>query len=408
MAWPFEEHSSGRPFQQSPSYENLKNSNACFGEKLGWERPNWFAPKSMEPVDHYTYDRQNWFEVVGEEVKATREKAVLIDQTSFAKFEISGPQALDALEYLCANNINKEIGSTIYTQMLNNHGGIECDVTITRIEDDCFYLVTGTGFMTHDFDWIKSNLTNFPDVKIENVTYQKSVFSLMGPNSRQILEKVSSNDLSNETFPFATAQSVNIGDKIVRAIRITYMGELGWELHFPIEDANYVYDKLFEAGEEFGLVNAGYRCIEACRLEKGYRAWGSDIGPDHTPLEAGLGWAVKLKSNKDFIGKSALVDQKKNGVKKIFAAFTVDDPTQILLGRETIYRNGKQVGWLSSGGYGYTIKQSVGYGYIRSSEFIDNQFVLDGEYELEIATEMVPCKVHLKALYDPEMKNIKA
>jgi 4-methylaminobutanoate oxidase (formaldehyde-forming) len=229
----------------------------------------------------------------------------------------------------------------------------------------------------------------------------------MGPNSRQILEKVSSNDLSNEKFPFATAQLVKIGDKIVRAIRITYMGELGWELHFPIEDANYVYDKLFEAGEELGLVNAGYRCIEACRLEKGYRAWGSDIGPDHTPLEAGLGWAVKLKSNKDFIGKSALLDQKKNGVKKIFAAFTVDDPKQILLGRETIYRNGKQVGWLSSGGYGYTINQSVGYGYIRSTEFIDNQFVLGGEYELEIATEMVPCKVHLKALYDPEMKKIK-
>jgi sarcosine dehydrogenase len=407
MAWPFEEHSSGRPFQQSPIYENLKNANACFGEKLGWERPNWFAPKSMKPVDHYTYDRQNWFEVVGEEVKATREKAVLIDQTSFAKFEISGSQALDALEYLCANNVNKEIGSTIYTQMLNNHGGIECDVTITRIEDDRFYLVTGTGFMTHDFDWIKSNLTEFPDVKIENVTYQKSVFSLMGPNSRSILEKVSSNDFSNEKFPFATAQSVNIGDKIVRAIRITYMGELGWELHFPIEDANYVYNKLFEVGEELGLVNAGYRCIEACRLEKGYRAWGSDIGPDHTPLEAGLGWAVKLKSNKDFMGKSALLDQKKNGVKKIFAAFTVEDPKHILLGRETIYRNGKQVGWLSSGGYGYTIKQSVGYGYIRSSEFIDNQFVLDGQYELEIATKMVPCMVHLKALYDSEMKKIK-
>ena len=230
----------------------------------------------------------------------------------------------------------------------------------------------------------------------------------MGPNSRAILEKVSSSDFSHTAFPFATAQTVNIGDKKVNAVRITYMGELGWELHFSIEDAIYVYEKLFDAGKDLGLVNAGYRCIEACRLEKGYRAWGSDIGPDHTPLEAGLGWAVKLKSNKDFIGKSALIEQKKNGLKKIFAAFTVDDPNQILLGRETIYRNGKQVGWLSSGGYGYTIKQSIGYGYIRSSEVIDNQFVLDGDYELEIATNKVPCKVHLKPLYDPEMKKIKS
>jgi 4-methylaminobutanoate oxidase (formaldehyde-forming) len=333
---------------------------------------------------------------------------VLIDQTSFAKFEISGPQALDALEYICSNNINKEVGSTIYTQMLNSHGGIECDVTITRVKEDTFYLVTGTGFMTHDFDWIKNNIKEFPDVKIENITYKNSVFALMGPNSRAILEKVSSSDFSHTAFPFATAQTVNIGDKKVNAVRITYMGELGWELHFSIEDAIYVYEKLFDAGKDLGLVNAGYRCIEACRLEKGYRAWGSDIGPDHTPLEAGLGWAVKLKSNKDFIGKSALIEQKKNGLKKIFAAFTVEDPNQILLGRETIYRNGKQVGWLSSGGYGYTIKQSIGYGYIRSSEVINNQFVLDGDYELEIATNKVPCKVHLKPLYDPEMKKIKS
>ena len=408
MAWPYEEHSSGRPFQQSPIYETLKNANACFGEKLGWERPNWFAPNSVEPEDQYTFDRQNWFEIVGDEVKATRETAVLIDQTSFAKFEISGPQALDALEYICSNNINKEVGSTIYTQMLNSHGGIECDVTITRVKEDTFYLVTGTGFMTHDFDWIKNNIKEFPDVKIENITYKNSVFALMGPNSRAILEKVSSSDFSHSAFPFATAQTVNIGDKKVNAVRITYMGELGWELHFSIEDAIYVYEKLFDAGKDLGLVNAGYRCIEACRLEKGYRAWGSDIGPDHTPLEAGLGWAVKLKSNKDFIGKSALIEQKKNGLKKIFAAFTVEDPNQILLGRETIYRNGKQVGWLSSGGYGYTINQSIGYGYIRSSEVIDNQYVLDGEYELEIATNKVPCKVHLKPLYDPEMKKIKS
>ena len=292
--------------------------------------------------------------------------------------------------------------------MLNSHGGIECDVTITRMNENEFYLVTGTGFMTHDFDWIKKNIKDFPDAKIENITYQNSVFSLMGPNSRMILQKVSTADISNEHFPFATSQIINIGEKKVNAIRITYMGELGWELHFPIEDAQYIYDKIFSVGKEFGLINAGYRCIEACRLEKGYRAWGSDIGPDHTPLEAGLGWATKINSNQDFIGKTALQEQKKKGLKKIFAAFTVDDPSQILLGRETIYRNGKQVGWLSSGGYGYTLNKSIGYGYIRSTQPIDNQFVLDGDYELEIATKKIPCKVHLKSLYDPEMTKIKS
>ena len=408
MAWPFEEHSSGRNYQTSPIFDDLTKANACFGEKLGWERPNWFAPKSTEPKDVYSFDRQNWFKVVGEEVKATREKAVLIDQTSFAKFLISGSESLKALEYICANNINKPVGSTIYTQMLNHHGGIECDVTITVIDKNTFYLVTGTGFMTHDLNWISANIPNGMDVKIKNITYENSVFSLMGPNSREILQGLTESDLSNDKFPFATYQKIKLGHLEINAIRITYMGELGWELHFPISQAKEVYDKLMNYGKKFGLINAGYRCIESCRLEKGYRAWGSDIGPDHTPLEAGLGWATKLNGDIDFIGKKSLLEQKKNGLKKIFAGFTCDDPDQILLGRETIFRDGKQVGWLSSGGYGYTIGKSIGYGYIRSEEVIDKEFVKSGNYELEIATKKVPCNIHLSSMYDAKMEKIKS
>ena len=408
MAWPFEEHSSGRNYQTSPIFDDLTKANACFGEKLGWERPNWFAPKSTEPKDVYSFDRQNWFEVVGEEVKATREKAVLIDQTSFAKFLITGSESSKALEYICSNNIDKPVGSTIYTQMLNHHGGIECDVTITVIDKNTFYLVTGTGFMTHDLNWISANIPNGMDVKIKNITYENSVFSLMGPNSREILQGLTESDLSNDKFPFATYQKIKLGHLEINAIRITYMGELGWELHFPISQAKEVYDKLMNYGKKFGLINAGYRCIESCRLEKGYRAWGSDIGPDHTPLEAGLGWATKLNGDIDFIGKKSLLEQKKNGLKKIFAGFTCDDPDQILLGRETIFRDGKQVGWLSSGGYGYTIGKSIGYGYIRSEEVIDKKFVKSGNYELEIATRKVPCNVHLSSMYDAKMEKIKS
>ena len=408
IAWPFEEHSSGRPYKKSPIYEKLKENGACFGEKLGWERPNWFAPKGVEAKDKYTYGRQNWFSIVAEEHKAAREKAVIIDQTSFAKFLITGSDAEKALSYICANDISKPVGSLIYTQMLNERGGIEADLTVVRLDQESFYLVTGTGFMTHDFDWIKSNIPTDYNVKLENITFAHSVFSLMGPKSREILQASSDNNFDNEKFPFATFQNILINNCPVKALRITYMGELGWELHFPIEHAENIYDSLMKNGEPLGLVNAGYRTIESCRLEKGYRAWSSDIGPDHTPLEAGLGWAVKLKKDINFIGRQSLLDQKKNGIKKIFTTFTCDDPEIILLGRETIYRNGERVGWLSSGGFGYTINKPIGYGYVRSEDPIDQNYVLEGSYELEVATKKVKCNVHLQSLYDPQMKKIKA
>jgi len=408
IAWPFEEHDSGRPYKKSPIYEKLKANGACFGEKLGWERPNWFAPKGMQAKDQYTYGRQNWFPIVAEEHKAAREQAVIIDQTSFAKFLITGADAEKALSYICANDISKPVGSLIYTQMLNERGGIETDLTVVRLDNDSFYLVTGTGFMTHDFDWIKSNIPSDCNVELENITFSHSVFSLMGPKSREILQASSENNFNNENFPFATFQNILINNCPVKALRITYMGELGWELHFPIEHAENIYDSLIKNGEPLGLKNAGYRTIESCRLEKGYRAWSSDIGPDHTPLEAGLGWAVKLKKDIDFIGRQSLLDQKKNGIKKIFATFTCDDPEVILLGRETIYRNGQRVGWLSSGGFGYTINKSIGYGYVRSKFVIDKNYILEGSYELEVATKKIKCNVHLDSLYDPQMLKIKA
>jgi 4-methylaminobutanoate oxidase (formaldehyde-forming) len=409
LAFPFEEHSSGRPCRKSPLYDRLKAQGACFGEKLGWERPNWFADlfANEEPKDIYSYNRQNWFEAVGREHKAVREAAVIFDQTSFAKFVLKGRDAEAALGWIASNDVAKPVGSLVYTQMLNDKGGIECDLTVARIAENEYYIVTGTGFATHDFDWIARNIPDGMQAELVDVTSAYSVLSLMGPNARLVLEKVTSSDVSNAAFPFGRVRTVGIAGCPVRALRITYVGELGYELHVPVEYATTVYDALMAAGNGLGLVNAGYRAIESCRLEKGYRAWGSDIGPDHTPVEAGLAWAVKSKKNIPFRGRDAVERQLTGGVKKMLACFVPDDPDIVLLGRETIYRDGKRVGWLSSGGFGYTIGKAIGYGYVRDVEGVTEDFVLSGKYELDVARERVPCSVSLKPLYDPEMKRVK-
>ena len=407
MAWPYEENNSCRPSRRSPLYETLKAQGACFGEKLGWERPNWFAGEGREPVDEYSFGRQNWFEAVGEEHRAVRERVAIFDQSSFAKYRVYGSDAALALSWICANNIDTVVGSVVYTQMLNARGGIECDLTVTRICENEFYLVTGTGFATHDFNWIKRNIPADCEVQIEDVTSAWAVLSLMGPNARDLIQPLLRDDLSNDAFRFATMRELVLAGAQIRALRVSYVGELGWELHVPVESAATVYQLLMEAGSEFGIVNAGYRAIESLRLEKGYRAWGADIGPDYTPLEAGLGWAVDLKSGKSFIGRDAVIARTQKPLKKTLACFSVDDENIVLLGRETIYRNDERVGWLSSAGWGYTLNKNIGFGYVRCADGVDRDYVLSGSYELEIATERVPCEINLEPLYDPGMLRMK-
>jgi sarcosine dehydrogenase len=407
MAWPHEENNSCRPCRRSPLYESLKLQGACFGEKLGWERPNWFARDGQEPSDSYSFGRQNWFEAVGEEHRAVRERVALFDQSSFAKYRVQGSDAARALSWICANNVDTAIGSVVYTQMLNSSGGIECDLTVTRIGTDEYYLVTGTGFATHDFNWIKRNFPPDCDVSIEDVTSSWAVMSLMGPNARDLLQSLLDDDLGNSSFPFATMQLIAISGALIRALRVSYVGELGWELHVPVESALSVYQKLMEAGREYGMVNAGYRAIESLRLEKAYRAWGADIGPDYTPLEAGLGWAVDLKSGKSFIGRDAIVAQKMLPLKKLLTCFTIDNQDTPLLGRETVYRDGVRVGWLSSAGWGYTLNKNIGLGYVRFADGVDHNYLQTGAYELEIAADRVSCEIHLQPLYDPAMLRIK-
>ncbi|MGB3021962.1 MAG: FAD-dependent oxidoreductase [Methyloceanibacter sp.] len=410
LAWPLEEHQSGRSLRRSPLYDRLKADSACFGEKLGWERPNWFADlaRGEKAEDSYSYERQNWFDAVGREHKAARERVAIFDQTSFAKFRLVGRDAEQALSWIAANDVAKPPGHLVYTQMLNNRGGIECDLTVGRLSPAEYYIVTGTGFATHDFDWISRSIPEGLDARLIDVTSSNAVLSVMGPRSREILQGLTEHDMSNAGFPFGRVKRVTVAGAPVLALRVTYVGELGFELHIPVEFAATVYDALMAAGEPHGIANAGYRAIESLRLEKGYRAWGADIGPDHSPLVAGLAWAVKLKSGTPFQGRAALEAQAAKKLPRLLAGFTTD-PSVVLLGRETIYRDGKRVGWLTSGGYGYTVGRSIGYGYIRDPENgVDRDHVLSGRYELEVATTRVPAETFLDPLYDPKMSRIKS
>jgi sarcosine dehydrogenase len=410
MAWPHEEYSSGRPLRRSPLFDSLKAQGASFGEKTGWERPNWFADRSRgeTAADTYSYGRQNWFDAVRREHTACRERVAVFDQTSFSKFRLTGKDAAQAVSWIAANDVCKGPGRVTYTQMLNTKGGIECDLTISQVSSDEFYIVTGTGFTTHDFDWISRSIPDGLDATLSDVTSSYGVLALMGPRARDVLAAVTDSDISNAGFPFAHCRRISIAGSPALALRITYVGELGYELHIPIEFLPAVYEALMAAGAAHGITNAGYRAIESLRLEKGYRAWGADIGPDHSPLVAGLGWAVSLKSGKDFQGRKALMTQAAKPLPRLLAGFSTD-PAHVLLGRETISRNGERVGWLSSGGYGYTLGRSIGYGYIRRpTEGVTRDYVLSGTYELEIAGERVPAQVSLEPFYDPANARVKA
>jgi len=408
MAWPYEEYRSGRPMRRSPLYDRLKGEGACFGEKLGWERPNWFADlaNGEKAEDRYSYERQNWFEAVAREHKACRERVAVFDQTSFAKFLLVGRDAENALSWIAAGDVTRAPGHLVYTQMLNDRGGIECDLTVSRLSETEYYIVTGTGFATHDFDWISRSIPEGLDARLVDVTSSYAVLSVMGPASRNVIQSLTECDMSNPAFPFGRVKRITLAGAPALTLRVTYVGELGFELHIPVEFAVSVYDALMTKGREHGIANAGYRAIESLRLEKGYRAWGADIGPDHSPLVAGLAWATKLTSNMPFRGREALAARAAKPLPRLLAGFTAD-PSVVLLGRETIYRDGKRVGWLTSGGYGYTVGRSIGYGYIRDSDGVDREKVLSGSYALEVATARVPAEVFLEPRYDPTMSRIK-
>ncbi len=408
VAFPQEEFETARNKIVSPLFDQLKQYGAVMGSKLGWERANWFASDRMLAKDVYAMGRQNWFEAVRTEHHAVRNQCGLFDQSSFAKFEVSGDRSMQRLNKICANNIDKPVGSVTYTQLLNSRGGIECDLTVSRLAQNRFFIVTGTGFRTHDFAWLRDRLEGQRAVALADVTEEFGTLSLMGPQSRVILQMVAKDDTSNSSLPFARCKSITIADHQLWCLRITYVGELGYELHCPIAALPAVFNALHEAGMPLGMKLCGYRAIESLRLEKSYRAWGADITANDTPLEAGLGWATKLKSKVGFVGRAALEKQSALQLKKLLTTFTTEREDIVLVGRETILRNGEFAGYLTSGGYGYTIGKPIGMGYVRNPEGVTPDYIMNATYELVVANEAVKATPSLSSLYDPKNERVRA
>jgi sarcosine dehydrogenase len=402
--WPHEEHDSARGVRRSPLYYLLKEKGAVYGAKYGWERANWFAPEGVEPKDAFTFEIPNWFEYVAAEHKNARENVVLIDQTSFCKFEVEGPGALRLLNRLCANQIDRPVGKVIYTQMCNDRGTIECDMTIGRLAQDKFLIVVGTAFGLRASWWIKNHMLHDNDVSFKEVTSGYAVINVIGPKSRMLLEKTSNTDLSNSGFPFGTCKQFTAGYAPVISFRVTYVGELGYELYIPTEFAGHVYETLWQAGQELGVKNAGYRAIASTHLEKGYADWGSELTPEYTPFDAGLGFCVALEKD-EFIGKAALAKIKAEGPQWMLCTFTIDAGAPLMLqGSAPILHNGKVVGVTTSSGYGHTIKKNICYGYLST----DMGDVADG-YEIESFKTIHPASRETnRQLYDPERKRILA
>lgn len=402
MHWPHYEFEAGRPLRRSALYDRLAQQGACFGSKAGWERANWFAPKGVAAKDSYTFGRPNWFAHVAEEHRACREDAVVFDLSSFAKFLVVGRDAERSLSRLTACDVSGDPGRVLYAPMLNERGGIECELTVTRMNDVCYYLVAGTSVGEHDRGYIQRHLEADADVHCLDVTSAFGVLALMGPRSRAILAELAETDLDNAAFPVGHCRDIIVSGAPVRALRISFVGELGWELHIPTEYMLTVYDALLKTGAKYGLRNAGYRALDSLRLEKGLCVWGAELGPDNTPLEAGLGPIIDLGKNTPFRGREALLRQRERPLERRLATFVAEAPEAVLLGRETIYRDGQPVGWLTSGGYGHSLGRPIGLGYVREAAGVTDAFLRAGNYELEVAGERVPARIIVGAAYDPD------
>jgi 4-methylaminobutanoate oxidase (formaldehyde-forming) len=402
VKYPGHERQAGRPLRVSPAYPRLQELGAVFGEKSGWERANWFEPNAArgdEALRPRGWAGKLWSPAIGAEHLACRETAAAFDESSFAKLEVSGEGSAAFLETLCANRVARDVGRVTYTQMLNPKGGIECDFTVTRLAEDRFRIVTGTAFGQHDLAWIRQHAPDDGSVHLADVTSQYACYGIWGPKAREILRPLTTTDLSNEAFPYMTARELAVGVVPCLALRVTYVGELGWELYCPSEYGVRLWDALWEAGREHGVVAGGYKAIDSLRLEKGYRVWGADITPEDTPFEAGLGFAVKLDKG-EFIGRSYLagIDDYSDALRCV----TLSDPRAIALGSEPVKVTGYLAGRVTSGGYGYTVGKSIAYAYL------PEELEVGTRVEVEIFGEWVPGEIAAEPLFDPAGERIRS
>jgi dimethylglycine dehydrogenase len=397
--FPEEELPAGRPLKTDLIYERLRGRGAVFGARFGWERPLWFA-RNGKARDEYSFRRANWFDAVGEECRGVRSRAGLLDQTSFAKYRLSGPGAEGLLDRLCANTLPAEPGRIALTQMCRPSGGIECDLTVTRDEQDRFYLVSAAATELHDYAWIQAHLPDDGSVLLENVTARYGVLTLAGPRSREVLQGLTDADLSREAFPFFRARHIRVGDVAVLALRVSYVGELGFELHHPLERQRALYDLLLEAGEPLGLVDFGYRALESLRLEKAYRLWGADMSADYTPFEAGLERFVRFDKG-DFVGREALLRQQEDGIRQRLACLAVEADGADPHGYEPVLAGGRPIAYVASGGYGHVVENSIAFAYL-PVDHAEPGTVL----EVEILGERRPSTVVPQPLYDPQNERL--
>jgi 4-methylaminobutanoate oxidase (formaldehyde-forming) len=399
--WPAEEMHSARNARLSPVHQRLDAKGAVFGSRFGWERPNWFAPPGTERRDRPSFEgKPNWFAAVAEEHRAIRERVAIIDQTSFAKFEVSGPGAKSFLQGLADNDLSGPVGSCVYTQLCNAKGGIEADLTLMRLAEDRFYGVTGSGFGVRDMGWIRKHMPSDGSVNLIEVTSAFAVLNVVGPRARDVLQTLTDDDLSNDAFPYLKIREVELGLATVRAARVGYVGELGWELHVPNEYAGPLYDAIWRAGAGHGIADAGYRAIESCRLEKGYLYWSSDITPETNPYEAGLGFCVRLDKG-DFVGRAALAKINEGGPARRLVSFTVDGFAPFH-GGETILHDGKVVGSVTSAGFGHTLGKTIAFGYVTVGLAKETVFAINAFGTTYSATRGPRC------LYDAKGERLKA
>ncbi len=408
MHWPFRQPASARGARKSAFHDRLRERGACFGETAGWERANWFAPPGMKAEYAYSYGRQNWFDASGEEHRAAREMVGIFDQSSFGKFVVDGPDAEAVLNTISANDLAVPPGTVVYTQWLNARGGIEADVTITRESETRFLVVTSAACQMRDLTWLRRSIPDTARVAVFDATAAYAVLGVMGPRSRELLARLTPADLSNAAFPFGTSQEIELGYGLVRATRITYVGELGWELYISTDFAQSVYDAIAGSGEDYGLRHAGYHAMNSLRMEKAYRHWGHDITDEDTPLEAGLGFAVKLAKAKGFTGRDALMRQKEAGLRRRLVNFALERGDLLPYHNEPIWRDGKLVGRTSSAMYGHTIGKPLAMGYIENGgDLVDAAYIKSGAFEIEIGGERIPAQASLRPWYDAESVRVK-
>jgi len=408
--WPFYQYTTGRGVRQSVLHSRLESLGACFGEAAGWERANWFAPAGVEPRYEYSWGKQNWFEYSAAEHRQVREGVGVFDQSSFAKFRVQGADASKVLNHICANNVDVVPGRLVYTQWLNERGGIEADLTVTRLSENDFLVVTGVATQVRDFDWLTQHTPEGSHCVATDVTSGYAVLGVMGPDSRALLQRLTPADLSNEAFPFATSREIELGFTKVRASRVTYVGELGWELYIATEFAPQVFDVLMDAGREWGVKPIGMHAMNSLRIEKGYRHWGHDISEEDTPVEAGLSFAVDL-SKPEFIGRDAVVAQKASGVTTRLVQFLLHDCDAMLYHNEPIYRDSVIVGYICSGMFGHTLGATVGLGYVSHTDGaskVTARWIKDGDYFVEVAGKNIAASASLRPLYDPGNSRVRS